>query len=153
MLRSQRLLYRTGALLLLLALVAGLGYSAGNAPQRQPSPSAAVEAPMLSSVGGAPALQSSAVDTSPAFVTGQAAHFDVSPPLRDIPAVRHTGLRTVTSPDDAARVVRGLGDPATVEDLVRRTAALVRAMSREAHRAALLDVYGRWAGQRVRGTA
>jgi hypothetical protein len=87
MLRSQRPLARAGALLLLLAIAAGLGFSTDSLTRRQPSSSAAVEAPMLSSVGGAPALQSSAVDNAPAFVTGRATHFDVSPPLRDIPAV------------------------------------------------------------------
>ncbi|HET9494860.1 MAG TPA: hypothetical protein VFR15_11580 [Chloroflexia bacterium] len=87
MLRSQRPIVRAGTLLLLLALVAGLGFSTGSLTNRQPSSNAAVEAPMLTSVGGAPALQSSAVDTAPAFETGRATHFDVSPPLTDIPAV------------------------------------------------------------------
>ena len=54
MLGSHRRLLRAGALLLLLALVAGLGLSTGAFTGTQPPPRASAEAPMLASAGGAP---------------------------------------------------------------------------------------------------
>ncbi len=115
MLRSQRRFMRAGVLLLLLTLIAGLGFSAGNLTRQQPSSNAAVEAPMLSSVGGAPASQSSEVENTPPFVTGRAAHFDVSPPLRDIPAV----------PVEPWTTVREMREPRGEDEMQKAPAAPV----------------------------
>jgi hypothetical protein len=100
--------------LLLLALVAGLGFSTGafTGPQATTGASAPVDAPMMSSAAGAPALQSSATENAAPFVTGSAAQFDVSPPLRDIPAV----------PVEKWTTVRAMPEPKG-EDSMRQPAA------------------------------
>ncbi|WP_454041079.1 glycosyltransferase [Cellulosimicrobium sp. Marseille-Q8652] len=67
--------------------------------------------------------------------------------VRDIPAVRHTSLRRVTTEAEAVAVVRALGDPDLVADLAHRTRTLALSMTRDAHREALLEVYGRWVGR------
>ncbi|MEO8287760.1 MAG: hypothetical protein ABI670_15130 [Chloroflexota bacterium] len=96
---NRRRIFQAGVLLLLVALLAQAVLQSGKLAAPAPA-SLSPDAPRMASVAGAPAAQGAVVDAPP-FEVGTAAYYDVSPPLRDIPAIAYekpNGVREMPEP-------------------------------------------------------
>lgn len=120
MLRNRRRLLQVGVLLLLVALLAQAGLQAGKLTSST-SAYSSPDAPRMASVAGAPAAQGSIADAPP-FEVGNEVMHDVSPPLRDIPAVPYekpTGVREM--PEPGGDNLAGKPLPPVDDPVVQRT--------------------------------